>query len=93
MWSPPLLNQNIPLPNDVIGGWYAVAIEENGEYFQALSISEVDGIKAIMVVPETFHYTSRGSVTLRDNNPLSHPVIDPNYLSNSYDEKKNCRSH
>ena len=48
----------------------------------------INGIKAISIFVETFHYQSRGSVTLQNNNPLSHPVIDTNYLSNSYDEQK-----
>ena len=86
--SPPLLNQNIALPDPVLGGWGAVAIEENGEYYYVLTIDEVNGIKVIRIFVETFHYKSRGSVTLRDNNPLSHPVINPNYLSTTYDEKK-----
>ncbi|CAF3350714.1 unnamed protein product [Rotaria sp. Silwood2] len=88
LWSPPLLNQNIPLPSTVLGGWGAVAIEENGEYYHVLGISESDGKKAFQIFVETFQYQSRGSVTLKDNDPLSNPVINPNYLSNSYDEKK-----
>jgi choline dehydrogenase len=90
IFSAPLLNQSIPLSNYVLGGggWGVTAFEENGENLQDLNIGEIDGIKAISIDVETFHYQSRGSVTLRDNNPLSRPVIDPNYLSNSYDEKK-----
>jgi choline dehydrogenase len=92
MWSSPLLNQNIELPNHVLGGWGAVAIEENGEYYHVLTVDEINGIKAIKIFVETFHYKSRGSVTLLDNNPLSNPVINPNYLSNSDDEKKLLRA-
>jgi choline dehydrogenase len=88
MWSSPLLNQNIELPNNVLGGWGAVAIEKNGEYYFVLTIDEINGIKAIRIFVETFHYKSRGSVTLLDNNPLSKPLINPNYLSNTDDEKK-----
>jgi choline dehydrogenase len=88
LWSPPLLDQSILLPNLVLGDWSAVAIEQNGEYLYVLGIREVGGIKAIRIFVETFHYQSRGSVTLRDNNPLSPPLINPNYLSNSYDENK-----
>jgi choline dehydrogenase len=88
IWSSPLLNQDTPLPIQLLGGWGAVAIEENGEHYHVLSLGEINGVKAIKIFVETFHYKSRGSVTLLDNNPLSKPVIDPNYLSNSYDRNK-----
>ena len=88
MRSPPLLTQNISLPDNVLGGWGAAAFEEKGEYLHVLGVSEVNGTKAISIFVEIFHYQSRGSVTLQDNNPLSHPLIDPNYISNPYDEKK-----
>lgn len=88
LWSPPLLNQNIALPKPVLGGWGAVAIEENGEYYHVLTFDEINGKKAIRIFVETFHYQSRGTVTLKDNNPLSAPLIDPKYLSTEFDEKK-----
>ncbi|CAF0986465.1 unnamed protein product [Adineta ricciae] len=89
VWSAPLVDQNTTLPNHVLGGaWGAVAIEENGEYYHVLGVGEVNNVKAIQIFIETFHYQSRGSVTLLNNNPRSKPVIDPNYLSNSYDIDK-----
>ena len=88
VWSPPLRNQNISMPSPVLGGWGAVAIEENGEHYYVLTIDEMNGVKAIRIFVETFHYKSRGTVKLRDKHPLSDPLIDPHYLSNTYDEKK-----
>ena len=88
IWSPPLLDQNIPLPNPVLGGWGAVAIEANGEYYHVLTIEEFNGIKAIRIYVETFLYKCRGSVTLLDKNPFSNPVINPNYICNADDEQK-----
>ncbi|CAF0992929.1 unnamed protein product [Rotaria sordida] len=88
LWSPPLLDQNTQLPSHVLGGWGAAAYEENGEYSHILSIDEKNSKKIFRIFVETFHYQSRGTVTLKDINPLWHPVINPNYLSNSYDEKK-----
>ena len=88
LWSPPLQNQNMPIPSDMYGIWGAVAMVENGEHFFILKTDSWNGVKSFQVYVETFHYKSRGTVKLRDKNPLSDPLIDPNYLSTPYDEKK-----
>ncbi|UJR18652.1 hypothetical protein I4U23_005560 [Adineta vaga] len=90
--STPLRNQNISLPKNIFGTWGVIAIEENGEYYHGLQIGEINGIYKIQIFVETFHYTSRGSITLFDKNPFSKPIINPNFLSNSYDINKTLHS-
>ncbi|CAF4414449.1 unnamed protein product, partial [Adineta steineri] len=82
IWSAPLRDQETPLPMNIFGMWGALAIEENGEYYHGLDVGEINGKKIIQIYAETFHYKSRGSITLLDKNPFSKPVIDPNFLSN-----------
>lgn len=41
----------------------------------------------ISILPIVLHPKSRGSVRLLDNNPLTSPVINPNYLSEQHDVK------
>ncbi|CAF1338680.1 unnamed protein product [Adineta steineri] len=92
IWSAPLRDQETPLPMNIFGMWGALAIEENGEYYHGLDVGEINGKKIIQIYTETFHYKSRGSITLLDKNPFSKPVIDPNLLSNSYDINKTLHS-
>ena len=43
--------------------------------------------EAFMIVITLCHPVSRGSVSLRDSNPQSHPVIQPNYLQQEIDAR------
>ncbi|RZC37441.1 glucose dehydrogenase [FAD, quinone]-like, partial [Asbolus verrucosus] len=41
--------------------------------------------RAFTILPIVLHPRSRGTIRLRDKNPKSPPLIDPNYLSDGYD--------
>ena len=96
-WSPPLKNQSISQlskwPFDIFG---VIAVEENGTAYFGISVEPnyYDGTDriAVNVNAEIFHYESRGTVTLLDNNPESNPVISPNYLSTEQDQKRAIES-
>lgn len=43
--------------------------------------------RSIQIIPTVLHPLSRGFIKLKDNNPLSHPLIYANYLSHPNDVK------
>ncbi|XP_060532982.1 glucose dehydrogenase [FAD, quinone] [Cylas formicarius] len=46
-----------------------------------------NGTRQIQIIPAVLHPKSRGFIRLRDNNPLSHPLIYANYLTHPDDAK------
>eukprot|EP01084_Bolivina_argentea_P275025 468916_1 len=91
IWGPPLKDQNMELPPQPFDSYGVIAIDEDGEYYNSLTVGVnfVDFTsKAIGSYAEPFHYESRGEVLLKDNNPDSPPLINPKFLSTEADEKK-----
>ncbi|TFK36268.1 pyranose dehydrogenase [Crucibulum laeve] len=59
---------------------YEIAISNGGGFFVSAPTAHFVGAGISMVSP-----VSRGSVTLRSNNPVDAPLIDPAFLSSEFD--------
>lgn len=46
-----------------------------------------NNLTTVSILPVLLHPNSRGNIKLSSKNPFESPVIDPNYLSDSYDVK------
>jgi len=80
--SAPLKNQSA-VPDPVFGDWGVLVTNDDGQRYWGLSLGPnfVDSSSNVFsVFCETFHYQSRGNVTIRSTNRTDSPVINPNYL-------------
>lgn len=67
--------------------------QPNVEYFTTECYGPVDlfkdfppmGKSAFAIIPELFGAHSRGTVTLKSQDPFDKPIVDPNFLSNPLD--------
>ncbi|XP_066591994.1 glucose dehydrogenase [FAD, quinone]-like [Prorops nasuta] len=62
-------------------GGYQAACASTGRIGEPLD----NGSRSISISPTNLHPRSRGTLRLRSNNPLEHPIIEGNYLSDPLD--------
>ncbi|XP_065201705.1 glucose dehydrogenase [FAD, quinone] isoform X3 [Planococcus citri] len=66
-------------------GGYLANCAQTGQVGEKIADSGEKGLRGIDIIPAVLHPKSRGYLKLKDNNPLSHPLIYPKYLTHPDD--------
>ncbi|XP_063920190.1 glucose dehydrogenase [FAD, quinone]-like isoform X2 [Zophobas morio] len=73
-----------PLGVTIDDGYYLSSLTGIGERLWKKYFAKIDK-PSFTILPIVLHPKSRGTVRLKNNNPRTPPLINPNYLSDSYD--------